>query len=120
MTARQHRLPAGPTPATLTSRGGRPESEPRAAAVPLGSVEVDGRRIELVWLTLTDSVLVDFADIEPKRIGTIVTGPYGPRFIAQPGHLDWLAYEERENRVLRAAVLCRAERTLPGPRLRTY
>lgn len=46
-----------------------------------------------MWLTLTDSVLVDFADIEPKRIGTVVVRPTGPQFIAQPGHLDWLAYE---------------------------
>ncbi len=57
-----------------------------------------------MWLTLSDSVLVDFADIEPKRIGTVVMRPCGPGFVAQPGHLDWLRYEEREARLLGAVV----------------
>jgi hypothetical protein len=118
LNARQDRLPAGPAAASLTPRGGRPESEPAPtpspAAIPLGMLALDGRRIELVWLTLTDAILVDFADIEPKRIGTVVMRRYGPCFIAQPGHLDWLSYEQREARVLRAAVLHRAARGSAG------
>jgi hypothetical protein len=77
-------------------------------------------RIELVWLTLTESIMVDFADIKPKRIGTVVMRSYGPCFIAQPGHLNWLTYEQREARVLRAAVLHRTEWQSAGPRPRPY
>jgi hypothetical protein len=104
LTARRQSLPAEPTAATLTSRGGRllPDSQP--AAVPLGSFILDDQRIDLVWLTHTDSILVGFADIEPKRIGTVVMRQDGPGFVAQPGHLDWLGYEDRERRLLNAAV----------------
>jgi hypothetical protein len=111
LNARQDRLPAGPTAAPLTSRGGRPvpAHPPLPAVVPLGSIALDGLRIDLVWLTHSDSILADFNDIEPKRIGTIVMRPYGPGFVAQPGHLDWLGYDDREDRLLSAAVRLLAE-----------
>jgi hypothetical protein len=34
----------------------------------------------------------------------------GPGFVAQPDHLDWLRYEEREERLLRAAARLYTER----------
>ncbi|THV43026.1 hypothetical protein [Glycomyces buryatensis] len=81
-----------------------------SAMVRLGSVAVDERRVELVWCKLADTVLVSFTDIEPRRIGTVVMRECGPGFVAQPGHLDWLRYEDREARLLRAAVRLYAER----------
>jgi hypothetical protein len=115
LNARHDQLPVGPTAAPLHSRGGRPvpgtTSQARPAALPLGSVAIDGRLVELVWLTLSDSILVGFPDIEPKRIGTVVMRESGPGFVAQPGHLDWLRYEDREARLLHAAVLLRSRRT---------
>lgn len=73
--------------------------------VPLGCFEVDGLAVELVWSRLSDTVLADFRDVEPRRIGTAVFGDRPePVFIAQPGHLDWLGYEGREARILEAAV----------------
>jgi hypothetical protein len=73
--------------------------------IPLGRLEIDGLMIELVWSTLSDTVLADFRDVEPRRIGTVVfAGRSEPAFVAQPEHLHWLGYEEREERILRAAV----------------
>jgi hypothetical protein len=40
----------------------------------------------------------------------VVTRPYGPGFIAQPGHLDWLRYEQREARLLGAVARLYAAR----------
>lgn len=99
MTARQDRRPAGPTAAPQTPRGGRPVSS--------ALIAVDGYRIAMTWLPLTGAVLVDFIDVEPKRIGTVVMRESGPGFVAQPGHFDWLRYEEREARLLRAAARLR-------------
>ncbi|MCH7231109.1 hypothetical protein L0U85_09620 [Glycomyces sp. L485] len=71
----------------------------------LGCVEVDGLAVELVWSRLSDTVLADFRDVEPRRIGTaLFNGRPEPVFVAQPGHLDWLGYENRESRILTAAV----------------
>lgn len=86
-------------------------SQERSTLLPLGSIVIDGRLVELVWLTLSDSILVGFPDIEPERIGTVVMREDGPGFVAQPGHLDWLRYEDREARLLRAAVHFRSQRT---------
>lgn len=96
-------LPAGPTAVTRPPHGGRPASPVLIA--------LDGRRIALTWLALTGSVLVDFADIEPKRIGTVVMRDSGPGFIAQPGHLDWLRYEDRDARLLYAVARAYSDRT---------
>ncbi|MEU6858475.1 hypothetical protein AB0B28_06340 [Glycomyces sp. NPDC046736] len=105
LTAPRDPLPAEPTAARLHSYGGRLfPAPPEPRAVPLGSITFDRQRIDLVWLTRTDSILVDFADIEPKRIGTVVMREDGPGFVAQPGHLDWLGYDDRERRLLNAAV----------------
>ncbi|GAB3998599.1 hypothetical protein GCM10029992_24850 [Glycomyces albus] len=71
----------------------------------LGCVEIDGLAVELVWSRLSDTVLADFRDVEPRRIGTAVFRDRPkPVFIAQPGHLDWLGYESREARILEAAA----------------
>ncbi len=71
----------------------------------LGRVEVDGRGVELVWSKLSDTVLADFYELEPRRIGTAVIGGRAePAFVAQPDNLDWLRYRDREARILRAAV----------------
>lgn len=86
--------------------------------VPIGSILIDGRRVELVWLTLSDSILVGFTDIEPRRIGTVVMREFGPGFVAQPGHLDWLSYDDREARLLHAALSLR-DRVNAAPRART-
>lgn len=83
--------------------------------MPLGSITLDGRRVELVWLTLSDSILFGFTDIELKRIGTVVMRGCEPGFVAQPGHLDWLRYEAREARLLRAAVHLYAEHAAAAP-----
>ncbi len=61
--------------------------------------------MELLWSRLPDTVLADFRDAEPHRIGTaVVAGGTEPRFVAQPWHLDWLGYEGREARILEAAA----------------
>ncbi|WP_335991017.1 hypothetical protein [Glycomyces sp. MUSA5-2] len=61
--------------------------------------------MELVWSVLSGTMLTSFRDIEPHRIGTVVFGGRSePSFVAQPGHLDWLAYENRAARILEAAV----------------
>jgi hypothetical protein len=99
MNARHDRSPAGPTAAPPTPCGGRPTSP--------ALIAVDGHRIALTWLPLTGSVLVDFIEIEPRRIGTVVMRESGPGFVAQPGHFDWLRYEERETRLLRATARLR-------------
>ncbi|WP_199037219.1 hypothetical protein [Glycomyces salinus] len=81
--------------------------------IELGRIKVDGREVELVWSTLSDTVLADFSEVEPRRIGTaVIGGPAEPAFIAQPNHLDWLGYEDREARILRVAV--RLYRQQPG------
>ncbi|MDN3243415.1 hypothetical protein [Glycomyces tritici] len=67
-------------------------------------IAVDGHRIAMTWLPLTGSVLVDFVDVESKRIGTVVMRESGPGFVAQPGHSNWLRYEERKTRLLCAAA----------------
>lgn len=103
MNARHDRSPAGPTAAPLRPRGGRPASP--------ALIDVDGLRIAMTWLPLTGSILVDFLDIEPRRIGTVVMRESGPGFVAQPGHFDWLRYDEREARLLRAAARLREANT---------
>ncbi len=71
----------------------------------LGCLEIDGRAVELVWSRVSNTVLADFQDLEPRRIGTAVfSGRPEPTFVAQPGHLGWLGYEDREARILAAAV----------------
>ncbi|GAB3997787.1 hypothetical protein GCM10029992_21740 [Glycomyces albus] len=81
--------------------------------IELGRIEVDGREVELVWSTLSDTVLADFCEVAPRRIGTaVIGGRAGPAFVAQPDHLDWLGYEDREARILRVAV--RLYRQRPG------
>jgi hypothetical protein len=60
--------------------------------------------------TALPSILADFTEVEPKRIGTVVMREDGPGFVAQPGHLDWLRYLDREARLLHAAVRLRSQR----------
>lgn len=73
--------------------------------VALGRTDIDGLTVELMWSPLSDTVLADFLDVEPPRIGTAVIGGRSePVFVAQPGHLDWLGYEDREARILAVAV----------------
>lgn len=73
--------------------------------IALGSMEIDGFAVELVWSTLSDTVLADFRDVEPRRIGTaVIAGRAEPTFVAQPEHLHWLGYEDREARILAVAV----------------
>lgn len=78
----------------------------------LGRIEVDGFAVELLWSTLSDTVLADFCEVEPRRIGTaVIVRRVEPIFVAQPDHLHWLGYEEREARILRAAVRLFGDRT---------
>ncbi|THV24486.1 hypothetical protein [Glycomyces paridis] len=72
--------------------------------VTLGCIDVDGLAVDLVWSRLSDTVLADFREVEPRRIGTAVFGRAEPAFIAQPDHLDWLGYENRADRILDAAI----------------
>jgi hypothetical protein len=73
--------------------------------VALGCVDIDGLAVELAWSRLSDTVLADFREGEPRRIGTAVIGRRDePVFVAQPDHLDWLGYENRAARILAFAV----------------
>jgi hypothetical protein len=106
---RSGRLPAGPA---ATGDSWRPVRS--SCLILLGCIEVDGRAVELVLSTLSDTVLADFRGLEPHRIGTAVfRGRLEPAFIAQPGHMDWLGYEDREARILKAAVRLFHDRPMP-------
>jgi hypothetical protein len=103
MNARHDRLPAGPAAAHTADPVRRPARS--SCLIPLGCIDIDDLAVELVWSTLTDTVLADFHEVEPRRIGTAVIGGLAePRFVAQPQHLHWLGYEDREARILQAAV----------------
>lgn len=110
MNARHDRLPAGPAAAARTVD---PLRRPvhNSSLIPLGRVEIDGFAVVLSWATLSDTVLADFCDVEPRRIGTAIMRRRGePRFVAQPAHLYWLGHESREARILQAAVRLFARR----------
>lgn len=80
----------------------------------MGCVEIDGLSVELAWSRLSDTVLADFRDGEPHRIGTAVIGDRDePVFVAQPDHLDWLGYENRAARILAFAVALYREASGP-------
>lgn len=80
--------------------------------VVLGRIEIDGLAVELVWSTLSDTVLADFRDVEPRRVGTaVIVGRAEPVFVPQPDHLHWLGYEGRDARILWAAVGLFEQRT---------
>lgn len=71
----------------------------------MGCIEIDGLVVELAWSRLSDTVLADFREGEPRRIGTaVIERREGPVFVAQPDHLDWLGYEDRAARILEFAV----------------
>jgi len=100
---RTDRLPAGPAAARIADPARRLARS--SWLVALGCVDVDGLAVELAWSRLSDTVLADFRDGEPRRIGTAVIACRDePVFVPQPDHLDWLGYENRAVRILEFAV----------------
>ncbi|MEU6858014.1 hypothetical protein AB0B28_03935 [Glycomyces sp. NPDC046736] len=72
----------------------------------LGDIAVEGRRIELVWLTALDSVQVSFTDLEPNRIGTVIglASPHARLVISESEHLDWVSSFNRADLIVVAVI----------------
>ncbi|MDA1358667.1 hypothetical protein O1R50_03480 [Glycomyces luteolus] len=82
--------------------------EPRpvnTTLVPLGQATIDDQRVNFVWATVADTILVDFADTEPRRIGTVlIHGREEPAFISQPEHHAWAKEGDRIARIISASA----------------
>lgn len=90
--------------------------EPRpvnSTLVPLGEAHIDGQTVKLTWATVPDTVLIDFADTEPGRIGTVVPkGRNEPAFISQPEHHAWAVEPGRSAQIVAEAVARYTERCM--------
>ncbi|THV41308.1 hypothetical protein [Glycomyces buryatensis] len=77
-----------------------------AARAKLGEITVEGRRIELVWLTWLDSVQASFTALEPNRIGTVIglESPHARLVVCEAEHLDWVRSFSRSGLIVVAAL----------------
>lgn len=79
--------------------------------MPLGQVTIDGQIVNFVWATVADTILVDFADTESHRIGTVIVESRDePAFISQPQHHAWVQEGDRIARIIAEATKCYRER----------
>lgn len=72
----------------------------------LGEITVEGRRIELVWLTGLDSVQASFTALEPNRIGTVIglETHHARLVVCESEHLDWVKDFGRSDLIVVAAI----------------